>query len=169
MTRPPWANRTAQTREYFDNEWGFVTHTERQIFESLSLLVFQAGLAWATVLAKRGALRELFANFDIDTLATWSAADTARLMNEPSGIRNEQKIRAVLTNARAAHALRNDGGLVARVLMSTDPTTGDPWTSGDERARVLARDLRRAGFTFIGPHACRSLLETVGEIPPSNT
>jgi DNA-3-methyladenine glycosylase I len=52
------------TREYHDEEWGRPSHDSRHLFELLSLEIMQAGLSWQTVLNKRAAFKQAFANFD---------------------------------------------------------------------------------------------------------
>jgi hypothetical protein len=45
---------------YHDEVWGTRTHDESAMFEALTLGVFQVGLSWAIVFAKRAAFREAF-------------------------------------------------------------------------------------------------------------
>ena len=67
-------------RDYYDTEWGMPVTDERGLFEALSLEAFQVGLSWRTILARREAFRRAFQDEEI--------------------IRNERKIRAVISNAQ---------------------------------------------------------------------
>lgn len=114
LARPRWAASDPLLREYYDTEWGMPVRDERGVFERLSLEAFQSGLSWATILRKRPAFREAFANFDPDAVAAFDDDDVTRLLADASIVRNRAKILAALTNARATVALREDaavGGL----------------------------------------------------------
>src|SRR5260221_14241058 len=100
--RCPWAGAgdTAIGR-YHDEVWGTRTHDESAMFEALTLGVFQVGLSWAIVFAKREAFRRAFRDFDLAKVAAMTAPDVDRLVQDASIIRNRAKIQATLDNARA--------------------------------------------------------------------
>ena len=91
---------------YHDEEWGFPVLDERGLFERMALEAFQSGLSWRTVLLKRDAFREVFADFDPDAVAAFGDADVERLLSDARIIRNRAKIEATLANAGATVALR---------------------------------------------------------------
>lgn len=62
---------------YHDEEWGLPVLDERGLFERLSLEAFQSGLSWRTVLAKRDAFREAFADFDPEARSPASSSAEA--------------------------------------------------------------------------------------------
>src|SRR6266849_2724945 len=72
--RCSWAgDRDTALSRYHDEVWGTRTHDESALFEALTLGVFQVGLSWSIVFAKRDAFRKAsrFAN-TIDQLSpTW--------------------------------------------------------------------------------------------------
>ena len=74
LARCRWADSTPEYRAYHDTEWGFPVSDDRRLFEKLSLEGFQAGLSWLTILRKREAFRELFANFDHEQVASSTKA-----------------------------------------------------------------------------------------------
>ncbi len=82
-------------------------------------------------------------------------------------VRNRRKIEATITNARATVALREDAGLVDLVWSFRPPSTPAP-TSYDEvptrseESLALSKELRRRGFTFVGPTTMYALMEAVG-------
>ena len=166
--RPAWVGTDPILLDYYDTEWGVPITDEDSLFELLCLLVFQAGLRWKTILARRTALRAAFGGFSPDLLASWGEEDIERLMNDPSVIRNLRKIKAALINARATVKLRDEGGLVNLVWSHQPDTSPAPLNHDDlppsipESAR-LADDLRDHGFTAIGAKSCYALMQAGGD------
>src|SRR5699024_6586963 len=111
VARPEWAIKHPLLQQYFDTEWGRPVYDEQGLFERLSLEGFQAGLSWLTILKKRPAFREAFANFAPEVVAGYTQADVDVLMANPAIVRNRQKVHAVINNAQAVIELRDDGGL----------------------------------------------------------
>ncbi|MGP7960578.1 DNA-3-methyladenine glycosylase I [Sanguibacter sp. A247] len=167
LRRPRWAASDALLREYYDTEWGMPVRDEHGVLERLSLEAFQSGLSWATVLRKRPAFREVFVGFDPEAIAHFGDADVARLLEDARIIRNRAKILATIQNARATLELRSDAGL-AELVWSFKPevnlaprTLADiPSTSPESRA--LAKELKRRGFSFVGPTTAFALMEAIG-------
>lgn len=167
--RPLWAATDPLMREYYDTEWGMPVRDERGIFERLSLEAFQAGLSWRTVLLKRPAFREAFADFDPEVVAALGAADVERLLMDPGIVRNRAKIEATLSNARATLDLRERGGLAALVWSHRPARTPEPHTLAEVPSRspeseALARELKAAGFRFVGPTTAFALMEAIGVV-----
>lgn len=167
LARPQWAARDPLLRTYYDTEWGMPVRDELGLFERLSLEAFQSGLSWATILKKRPAFREAFADFDPDAVARFDDADTARLLTDARIVRNRAKIAATIGNAQATVSLRDRGGL-AELIWSFQPqdtprprTLADVPTQSDE-SRALARALRKEGFRFVGPTTMFALMEALG-------
>src|SRR5260370_20436674 len=50
---------------YHDKVWGTRTYDESAMFEALTLGVFEVGLSWSIVFAKRDAFRTAFHGFDV--------------------------------------------------------------------------------------------------------
>ena len=146
---------------YHDEEWGRPQLTERQLFEKVCLEGFQAGLAWITVLRKRAALREAFGGFEPAHVAD---LDVEPLMADARLIRSRPKLQACVTNARATLALA--GGLPALVVRyATDEPARERWDqvpAATPGSTALAKELKRAGFTFVGPVTAYSLLQACG-------
>ena len=104
--RSGWAESSTLMRDYYDREWGLPVTTEQGLYERLCLESFQAGLSWATVLSRRQAFREAFADFDPETVAAFGEDDVERLVLNASIIRSRPKIEAAISNARATLTLR---------------------------------------------------------------
>lgn len=169
LRRPPWAARDPLLRDYYDTEWGAPVRDETGLYERIVLEGFQAGLSWATVLRKRPAFREAFAGFVPDVVAAFDEGDRQRLLSDAALIRNAAKIDAAVHNARATVALRADGGLVDLVWSHRPERTPEPRTMSEvptvsPESEALARDLKKAGFRFVGPTTMFALMEAVGVI-----
>ena len=67
---------------YHDEVWGTRTHDESAMFEALTLGVFQVGLSWAIVFAKREAFRKAFRGFEVAKVAAMTARDVDRLVRD---------------------------------------------------------------------------------------
>lgn len=153
---------------YHDREWGRPKTSERRLYEKICLEGFQAGLAWITVLRKRTALQQAFAGFDPEVVAAMDVArDVEPLLGDARLIRSGPKLRACITNARATLALREQGGLAA--LLWSHAQVPSPayglWTevpAATATSAGIARDLKRRGFTFVGPTSVYSLLQACG-------
>jgi DNA-3-methyladenine glycosylase I len=167
LARPLWASHDPLMREYYDTEWGMPVRDERGLFERLSLEAFQSGLSWATILRKRPAFRQAFADFDPDRVALFDADDRARLLADAGIVRNRLKIDATIQNARAVVGLRAGGGLVDFVWSFRPAETPRPETMADvpttsPESLALSKALKKHGFTFVGPTTMHALMEAVG-------
>lgn len=165
--RPPWAESSELMREYYDTEWGMPVRDEQGLYERITLEGFQSGLSWATILRKRPAFREAFADFDPDTVAAFGEAEVEELMGNAAIVRNRAKINAALSGARATIALRDEGGLAEFVWSFQPSETPRPRTfeevpTESEESRALAKALRARGFRFVGPTTMYALMEAVG-------
>lgn len=149
--------------DYHDTEWGRPQTTERQLFEKVCLEGFQAGLAWITVLRKREALREVFHGFDPAAVA---AMDVTPLLEDSRLIRSGAKLRACVRNAEATLAL--DGGLVELVWSYREdgpaPASWKQVPPATVASAALAKQLKKAGFTFVGPTTAYSLMQACGVV-----
>lgn len=167
VQRPAWAAVDPLLMAYYDSEWGMPVYSESGLFERLCLEGFQSGLSWATILRKRPAFREAFAHFVPEAAAAFTEADVERLLADPGIIRNRRKIEAVIDNARATLALRDDGGLAAllwgyRPEHNLCPETAADIPTATPESTALARELKRRGFRFVGPVTVFALMQAVG-------
>jgi DNA-3-methyladenine glycosylase I len=152
LARPPWASVDPLLKDYYDTEWGMPVRDERGLFERLSLEAFQSGLSWATILRKRDAFREAFANFDPDVVATFDEKDIERLLAD---------------DAAATIRLREAGGLAALIWSFQPHTTPAPRTIAEipttsAESLALSKALRKRGFVFVGPTTMHALMEATG-------
>jgi DNA-3-methyladenine glycosylase I len=169
LARPAWAATDPLLREYYDTEWGMPVRGEQGVYERVTLEGFQAGLSWATILRKRPAFRRAFHDFDVDTVAAFTEGDIERLMQDAGIVRNRAKIRAAITNANAAIALRDEGGLSDFVWSFQPASTPEPRSIHDvpttsAESIALSKALRKRGFAFVGPTTMFALMEAIGMI-----
>ena len=148
---------------YHDDEWGRPVRTDQGLFERICLEGFQTGLAWITVLRKREVLREVFHGFDPVAVAE---LDVEPLLKDVRLIRSRPKLQACVRNARATLAL--DGGLVDLVWQhrydGPAPRTWADVPASTEASVQLAKDLKKAGFVFVGPTTAYATLQAVGAV-----
>jgi DNA-3-methyladenine glycosylase I len=155
-------------RDYHDREWGRPVVDERGLLEKLCLEGFQSGLSWLTILRKRDAFRDAFADFDADRVAAFGSADVRRLLKDASIVRHRQKIEAAIANARATVALREQGRSLPTLLWSHRPeprAAPRSWAdvaSDTQESRALAKELKAAGFRFVGPTTVYSTMQACG-------
>ncbi|MCI1902191.1 MAG: DNA-3-methyladenine glycosylase I [Bifidobacteriaceae bacterium] len=172
LLRPEWAAAPGLLRDYYDTEWGVPTHDEREIFERLCLEAFQSGLSWLTILKRRDAFRTAFSHFEPDVVAALSDADLEDLMKNEAIIRNQRKIEAVRTNAKATVRLRDNPdspNLVDLVWSYTPKHPRKPRSIADlhptsTESIALSKRLKKEGFAFVGPTTAMSTLEAIGVI-----
>lgn len=166
LARPPWAASDPLLREYYDTEWGMPVRNEAGMFERLCLEGFQVGLSWRLILQKRERLREAFCGFVPEEVARMEGIE--HLLGDATLIRNRRKLTAPLANAEAALRLREEGTDLAELIWSFKPETTPVPRTADEvptrspESEALAKELKRRGFTLVGPVTMYALMESVG-------
>ncbi len=170
MDRCDWAGSDPRMVAYHDEEWGRPLHDERRLFEMLCLEGAQAGLAWSTILYRREGYREAYDDFDAQSIAAYDDERQARLLSDRRIIRNRAKVRAFRQNAAATLRLRREaGGLDAYLWGFVDgmPIVNHARSMADVPTRTplaekLARDLKRRGFSFVGPVIVYAFMQSIG-------
>lgn len=171
IRRCPWAT-TELMIPYHDREWGVPQHDEHVLFEFLLLEGAQAGLSWSTILAKRGAYRKAFSNFDPLKVAKYGPEKIAQLLANPAIVRNRMKIEAAVRNARAFLELQKEFGSFDRYIW--DFVGGKPivnhWRSTRRlpaqtpQSLRMSKELVKRGFSFVGPTVCYAFMQAVGMV-----
>jgi DNA-3-methyladenine glycosylase I len=154
---------------YHDEEWGRPVRDERGLYEKLCLEAFQSGLAWITILRKRDAFREAFAQFDADAVARFGKRDINRLLSDTGIVRNRLKIEATIANAKATVQLREGPRALPDLIWAHAPPARRraPRSWRDVPAltpesTALAKELKRHGFRFVGPTTAYALMQACG-------
>lgn len=170
LVRCPWGEAPPDYRAYHDEEWGRPVGDEHRIYEKLCLEGFQSGLSWLTILRKREGFRRAFAGFDPEVVAAFGDADVERLVADAAIVRHRGKIVAAINNARALCRLHDDGRTLAQLVWSHEPDTRrrpPPEQMGDlppvtPESTALSKELRRLGFSFVGPTTVYAAMESLG-------
>jgi len=168
--RCDWSTTDPLYLDYHDVEWGVPLHDDRRLFELLALEGAQAGLAWITILRKREGYRSAFDGFDPALIAAYDEADVARLLADPGIVRNGAKIRSTVANSQAYLRLTDaHGSFDAWAWSFVDgQTTQNAWRSMAEvpaetdASRALSRELKRMGFSFVGPTIVYAFMQSAG-------
>lgn len=168
-----WCGNDPLYIEYHDREWGRPLHDDNAIFEMLILEGFQAGLSWLTVLRKRGNFREAFRGFDPVKVSRLSETYVEQLMDNEGIIRNRAKIQAAITNAKAFLSVQKEFDTFDRyiwsftnykTLRSPKPVTPTTMRTTSPESEALSKDLKKRGFTFVGPTIMYAHMQATGMI-----
>lgn len=167
-----WGAGDPLYQAYHDGEWGLPVRDDVRLFEKVCLEGFQAGLAWITVLRKREAFRRAFKGFEPEQVARMNARSVDRLLRDPSIIRHRGKIESAIANARRTLEIVEERGSFAAYLWDFEPiATERPKRvtlaavrklSETPTSRALSKDLRRRGFSFVGPTTMYALMQAMG-------
>ena len=145
---------------------------DRTLFEKICLEAFQSGLSWLTILRKREAFRKALRSFDTAAVARFGDRDVTRLMDDATIVRNRAKIEATIGNAARCIELVEETGSLAAYAWSFEPDPASrprtlDWQTltrlGVSREAVaMSKDLKRRGWTFVGPTTLYSFMEAMG-------
>lgn len=172
-TRCFWVPNDNDTyADYHDREWGFPISDDRRLFEKICLEGFQSGLSWWTILRKREAFREVFADFDFERVARFDDRDVERLVLDARIVRHRGKIEATIHNARmACDLVEREGSLAAYVWrFEPDPETRPSRMTEDAlrsmttspESVALSKDLKKRGWRFFGPTTAYAFMQAMG-------
>lgn len=166
--RCPWGAGPPDYAEYHDTEWGNAVHGEQALFERITLEAFQSGLSWLTILRKRTAFRDAFAGFDPERVARFDETDRQRLLTDAGIVRNRAKIDAAMRNAAIVVSLDTT---LDELLWSFAPARSRPRPATiaevpatSPESTAMAKELKRRGFSFVGPTTCYALMQAIGMV-----
>lgn len=170
VSRCPWSVSDPLYIAYHDEEWGVQEHDDRKLFEMLILEGAQAGLSWITILKRRETYRHAFDNFDPAIIARYDDAKVAVLLADPGIIRNRQKVAATIQNARAFLDVQDAFGsfdayiwqFVGGLPRQNAFTKLSQIPAETPESRAMSKDLRKRGFSFVGPTICYAFMQACG-------
>ncbi len=168
MDRCAWAGGDAENVRYHDEEWGRPVIDDDRLFEKLCLEGFQSGLSWLTVLKKRPQFRRQFHAFVPARVARMTQADIDRLLADPGIIRHRGKIVSTINNAARTLEIQREFGSLAAYIWRFEPTPrpvpagADTLPAHTADSAALSKDLRKRGFTFVGPTTCYAFMQAMG-------
>jgi DNA-3-methyladenine glycosylase I len=174
LNRCSWAGSEPIYVDYHDSEWGRPVVSDTRLFEKLCLEGFQSGLSWLTVLRKRERFRQVFHGFEIARVAVMTDEDVDVLLKDAGIIRHRGKIVSTINNARRALELQREFGSLAAYFWRFEPkpehrpdritreaVIAMPHT---EASHALSKDLRKRGFSFVGPTTCYAFMQAMGMV-----
>jgi DNA-3-methyladenine glycosylase I len=145
---------------------------DRRLFEKICLEGFQSGLSWLTILRKRENFRRAFRGFDAAAVARFDDRRVERLLGDAGIVRHRGKVLSAIHNARLAVELVRECGSLAVYFWRWQPETAARprrityetlrRLSRTPEADALSRDLRKRGWTFVGPTTVYAFLQAVG-------
>ena len=144
---------------YATEVWGRRIDDDDGLFEIMCLQVFQAGLTWRMILARRDAFRAAFDGWRIDSVAAMGPEARRRARRRRVDHPQPQaRSRRASANAQTVQGLQREHGSFCAWFYDILP--------GDDLGE-LQRALR-ATFRFMGPEIARMWLMASGRIPPAD-
>jgi DNA-3-methyladenine glycosylase I len=167
-----WPGSDALYLRYHDEEWGRPVSDDRRLFEKICLEGFQSGLSWITILRKRENFRKAFAGFEPAAVARFGARDVQRLLKDAGIVRHRGKIQSTINNAKRALELIDEHGSLAAYFWSWEPPPAARprrlthaqlmKMSTTPQSIALSKDLKKRGWTFVGPTTCYAFMQAMG-------
>lgn len=163
-------NNNALYENYHDKEWGVPVHDDQKLFEFLILEGAQAGLSWETILKRREGYKNAFANFNPNIVSQFDENDFERLCNDAGIIRNKLKIKAAIKNAQEFLNIQKEYGsfnhyvweYVGGKTIVQRFTYLKEYPLYTKEAKALSDDLKKRGFSFVGPTVIYSFMQACG-------
>lgn len=158
--------------EYHDNEWGVPVWDDQVQFEFLILEGAQAGLSWSTILNKRDGYRKAFADFDPVKVARFTDKRVAKLLGDPSIVRNRLKVNSAVTNAKAFLEVQKEFGTFCEYIwgfvggkpIQTNLNKDGEVPATSAESDVLSKDLKKRGFKFVGSTIIYAHMQATGMV-----
>ncbi len=158
--------------EYHDTQWGVPVHSDRRLFEMLTLEGAQAGLSWSTILAKRENYQKAFDNFDVQKISKYEKKKIAELLLNEGIVRNKLKIASVVRNAEVFLKIQKEFGsfdkyiwnfVGGKTIQNNFKKFSDipAQTSLSEK---ISKDLKKKGMSFVGPTIVYAFMQAVGMV-----
>ena len=145
-------------RIYHDTVYGFPTSSDDKLFERLVMEIQQAGLSWTTILRKQAGLKEVFAEFSLQAVASFSDQKIKRILKDPRTIRNRRKTYAIRENAKRISILQDTFGSFKQWLDLHHQATPEEWV------RLFSNT-----FTFTGPIITKEFLMSTNYLPGAHS
>jgi DNA-3-methyladenine glycosylase I len=170
--RCAWCAAAPEYVRYHDEEWGFPVSSDARLFEKICLEGFQSGLSWLTILRKREAFRRAFAGFEVSAVARFGASEVRRLLGDAGIVRHRGKIESAIRNAQRAEEVVAEFGSLASYVWRFEPDPASrprrlTWAvlkgmTTTAESQALSKDLKKRGFTFVGPTTAYAFMQAVG-------
>jgi DNA-3-methyladenine glycosylase I len=177
LTRCTWCGDDPLYQAYHDTEWGLPCRDDKKLFEFVLLEGAQAGLSWITILRKREAYRQAFADFEVAKVAAFTEQDVQRCVEDAGIVRNRLKINSAVSNARCFMDIQAHFGSFAEYFWSY--VDGEPlinqWQAhaqipaSTELSDAISSDMKKRGFKFFGTTICYAYMQAMGVVNDHTT
>ena len=172
LIRCSWCGDDPLYVKYHDEEWGVPVHDDKKLFETLVLDGAQAGLSWITILRKRENYRRAFDYFYPVKVASYGERKIEELLGNPGIVRNRQKIKSAINNAKAFLKIVEEFGSFDKYIWQfvDYQTIHNNWGRDEEipatskESDAMSKDLKNRGFTFVGSTICYAFMQAVGMV-----
>jgi len=171
--RCPWCLKDDIYKHYHDTVWGVPEHDDQKLFAKLVMDGAQAGLSWYTILIRTESYAKAFHNWDAKKIAAYGPKEVDRLLNDPGIIRNKAKVASAIKNAQAYMRIMENGkGSFDHFLWKhvDHKPKMNCWTemgqvpASTRISDTLAKDLKKAGFSFVGTTIVYAFMQAVGMV-----
>jgi DNA-3-methyladenine glycosylase I len=123
-----------------------------------------------TILRKRENFRRAFKSFDFEAVARFNSRSVERLMRDAGIVRHRGKIESTINNARRCIELIEEFGSLSTYVWSFEPPTRRErldWptlmkSTTSPEAIAMSKDLKRRGWSFVGPTTAYAFMEAMG-------
>lgn len=171
-TRCPWCIESDIYQKYHDEEWGVPVHNDQKWFEFITLEGAQAGLSWLTILKRREGYHKAFANFNPEKVAKFDSKKIEELMQFEGIIRNRRKIESAIVNSKAFLKIQQEFGSFDKYIwrfVNNKPIVNYFASMAEiptqtELSVQISKDLKKRGFTFIGPTIVYAHMQATGMV-----
>ncbi|CAM0909140.1 unnamed protein product [Alopecurus aequalis] len=155
---------------FHDEEWGVPVRDDRRLFELLVLSCALAELSWPEILKRRQIFREIFMDFEPVAVSKINEKKLVAPGSIASSAMSEQKLRAVLENARQIIKVADEFGSFSQYcwgFLNHKPVVSKfryprqvPVKS--PKADTMSKDMVRRGFRGVGPTVIYSFMQAAG-------
>lgn len=155
---------------YHDEEWGVPVHDDRRLFELLVFAGAQTEIAWSSILSKREAYRDAFAQFEPAIVATYDTTKVASLKSQSDMMQREARVQSVVSNAKLVMKIVEELGSFDEYLwgfVNHKPIVNNyrqpkciPVKTA--KSELISKDLQKRGFRHAGPMVVYSLMQAAG-------
>lgn len=168
--RCDWANGDTLYEKYHDELWGVPVYDDLELFEFLTLEGAQAGLSWISILKRKDSYKEAFDNYDIDKIINYKEEKIELLLQNKGIIRNRLKVLSVIKNAKAFKEIQEEYGSFSKFLwayVDHKPIVNifnelEEVPAETELSKIISKDLKKRGFSFVGPTIIYAYMQAVG-------
>ena len=116
------------------------------------------------------AYRKAFERFSPNKISRYTKSDVDSILKNPGIIRNRKKVESFVNNAKRFLEIKDEFGTFDRYIWQfvSYKTAVNRYRNWDEipstsrESEEMSRDLKKRGFTFVGPTICYAFMQSVG-------